>query len=61
MTSKKKNDDKDFRCACAPGDISAMAETAKKDKKLSTVESSGQAPERTPDDGEVDPALDSEG
>ena len=38
-----------------------MTESAKKDKKLSTVESSGQAPERTPDDGETDAALDSEG
>jgi len=61
MTSKKKKDDKAFRCACGPGDIWTMTEGAKKDEKVSTVESSGQAPERTPDDGEVEPAPDSEG
>ena len=61
MTSRKQNGDRAFRCACGPGDIWAMTEGAKKDKKLGTVESSGQAPERTPDDGETDAALGSEG
>ena len=64
MTSKKKNQKKDdtpLRCACGPGDIWAMTEGAKKDKNLNTVEISGHAPERTPDDGEAEPAPDSEG
>ena len=64
MTSKKKGQKKDdtpLRCACGPGDIWAMTEGAKKDKTLNTAESSGQATERTPDDGATDPALDSEG